>query len=303
MKSLILILTLMAVSTACQPQKSANDKNTLESNVRTNSSEKTRYETPPSSGRAYYRFVDPITKLETNMIYDGEDSEGAKLCQHFLNELEEGKTDFIESISQSETEKHQVLRGCARQNKTGNGLMLVARSSQSVSRKLEIFKLLIEKYKFPIGLASHANSYEEGSSARVDSYSVLNVVSESDDLLPLTEYLISKGALNTHISYPFGYNNGPEGDWCKTPLVAATILRPFLNSSQPFYHPRETLQIKTFKLLLEKKYTYSWEQMHIWDCTGQHRYESVLSFLERLKADKYVKMENLDEAIQICKTK
>ncbi|MEZ0392187.1 MAG: hypothetical protein ACAH59_08235 [Pseudobdellovibrionaceae bacterium] len=303
MKSLGLVfLSILCLATACERQKNEDPKESFKGGVQTSPTGNEESKPLVLSERAYYSYVDPVTKLNTHMVYDGSNSEDAILCRSFLDELEAGKTDLIESIPASETSRHEVLRGCARENKMGNGLMLVARASLSVSRKLELFKLLVEKYKFPTGLASHVNSYDEGFKAPVDSYSVLNVVAENDELLPLTEYLISQKALNTYIAYPFGYNNGPEGDWCRPPLVLATFVNPFLRYSSPSFSPRETLQIKTFKILMENRYTYASAPMNIWDCTGEHRYETVLSYLERIKSNPSTKMENLDEAIRICKS-
>ena len=304
MKSLCLFtIVVLCLTTACQNQKSDPVNEPAPSAAQSSAGVKKEFVPLPPSGPAYGSYKDPIAKLKTFMVYDGNTSKREILCKSFLDELELGKTDLIENTPSSDTQSHEVLRGCTRANKTGNALMLVARSAVPVSKKLEIFKLLVGKYKFPTGFASHANTYEEMGRARVDSYSVLNVVAESDELLPLTEYLISQKALVTPIAFGFGYNNGSEGDWCKVSLSLAPLMYSFLRGAYPSFALKPQLQLKTFKLLVESYYIYPNEATGMWNCTGKNRFESVLTFLERQKAQGYETFENLDETIAYIKSK
>jgi hypothetical protein len=252
----------------------------------------------PPSGNAVDFETDTVTSNKTWLIYGYEGSPERALCQAFLTELEKGKTDLIENLPLVEKQKHQILRGCTKGILGGNALMVVARASYPISRKLEIFKLLIGKYRFPTNLRSH-NSGGFDDKDPNGHYSVFNVTVATDDLLPLTEYLVAQNAVGTTISYPFGYNGAR--DWCRTPLILGTLVPNELGSQGPVFSLRDTIQIKTFKLLVEKNYASALTPTNNADCTGQYPRESVLSLLERIRDWNYRHVNNLDEAIEFLK--
>ncbi len=235
-------------------------------------------------------------KLKTTLHSDQTSTPDGNLCKAFLDELQVGKTDLIEAIPVTDTAKHQILRGCIRINLTGNALMVVAGSSISMQRKLEIFKLLVDTYHFPTSLVSHIAPDPFDKKTPLGDYSVLNITVGSDDYYPLTEFLTARNARATVIGYPFGYNNGPSGDWCTVPLVMQTISEPYLGAHYPSFAPRNIFPINTFKLLNERNYARN-QQTGEWNCTGQHQYETILELFKRIKKDSYVSVKNLDEAI------
>lgn len=256
----------------------------------------------PPSGRADFEYIDYANgKLKTTIYSDQAPTPEGSLCKAFLDELENGKTDLIVGIPVSEMNKHQLLRGCIRGNRTGNALMVVVRSSVSMVRKLEIFKLLVSTYHFPTSLVSHGVGDPYDNPLPLGDYSVMNMIVGSDEFYPLTEFLTAQNSKSTMISYPFGYNNGPSGDWCTVPLIMQTINEPHLGAHYPTYYARDIFPIRTFKLLNERNYARN-QQTGEWNCTGQNQYESFLEYIKRIKKNPYLNVKNLDEAIQILES-